>query len=103
MRVLCHPVLGDIEKRKEFTIYFDGKPVRAREEEPIAAALLGAGLRVFRKTKKRRESRGVFCAIGRCTDCMVVVDGVPNVRACITPVREGMVIQTQIGLGEQQG
>jgi predicted molibdopterin-dependent oxidoreductase YjgC len=103
MRVVCHPILGDLEEQKEVTIYFDGRPVKARGEEPIAAALLAAGFRVFRKTKKRGENRGLFCAIGRCTDCMMVVDGVPNVRTCVTPVREGMVVGTQYGFGEKQG
>ncbi|MDR1587856.1 MAG: (2Fe-2S)-binding protein [Treponema sp.] len=99
MRITHHPTLGDLETRRDITIYFDGKPVTAREEEPVAAALMSAGIRVFRKTKKRGENRGVFCAIGRCTDCMMVVDGVPNVRTCITPVREGMRVETQFGYG----
>jgi predicted molibdopterin-dependent oxidoreductase YjgC len=98
-----HPILGNLGDKKELTIYFDGKPLKAREDEPIAAALLSAGIRVFRKTKKRGENRGLFCAIGRCTDCMMVVDGKPNVRTCITPVQEGMRVQTQYGLGEKQG
>jgi predicted molibdopterin-dependent oxidoreductase YjgC len=101
LRIEQHPILGDLESQEELTIYFDGKPVKARGEEPIAAALLSAGFRVFRKTKKRGESRGLFCAIGRCTDCMMVVDGVPNVRTCVTPVREGMDVRTQYGLGEK--
>jgi aerobic-type carbon monoxide dehydrogenase small subunit (CoxS/CutS family) len=99
MRITHHPILGDLETRRDVVVYFDGKPLMAREEEPIAAALMSAGIRVFRKTKKRGESRGVFCAIGRCTDCMMVVDDVPNVRTCITPVREGMRITTQFGFG----
>jgi predicted molibdopterin-dependent oxidoreductase YjgC len=99
MRVERHPILGDLREREEITIYFDGKPLTARKDEPVAAALLAAGIRVFRTTKKRGESRGVFCAIGRCTDCMMTVDGVPNVRTCVTPVREGMDVRTQIGLG----
>jgi aerobic-type carbon monoxide dehydrogenase small subunit (CoxS/CutS family) len=42
--------------------------------------------------------RGVFCGMGVCFDCLVVVDGVPNTRACMTPVAEGMRIQRQAGL-----
>jgi predicted molibdopterin-dependent oxidoreductase YjgC len=103
MRVVHHPILGDLAEQEEVTIYFDGVPVKARRDEPIAAALLGAGFRVFRKTKKRGESRGLFCAIGRCTDCMMVVDGIPNVRTCVTPVRDGMIVRTQYGFGEKQG
>jgi predicted molibdopterin-dependent oxidoreductase YjgC len=84
-------------------IEVDGKEIEARAGEPIAAALLAAGQSVFRYTRKRKEPRGVFCAIGRCTDCMMVVDGVPNVRTCVTPVRAGMKVETQHGLGELKG
>lgn len=73
--------------------------VEAIEGEPIAAALLAAGKMVFRYTHKLREARGVFCAIGRCTDCMMIVDGTPNVRTCVTPAKDGMRIETQHGRG----
>lgn len=36
----------------------------------------------------------MFCGIGLCYDCMVTIEGVGNVRACITPVREGMKVIT---------
>lgn len=97
-RVLEHPILGDLKKRKLVKILVDGRVITAYDGEPIAAALLAAGIRIFRRTPKRQESRGVWCAIGQCTDCVMVVDGKPNVRTCITPVREGMQIKTQIGL-----
>ena len=35
-------------------------------------------------------ARGPLCAMGTCFECRVRVDGVPHVRACLTPVREGM-------------
>ena len=98
MRVTEHPILGPLSPVETVTIYFDGQPICAREGEPIAAALLNAGVHAFRTTAKRKEPRGIFCAIGRCTDCMMIVDGVPNTRTCITPVRDGMNVQTQHGL-----
>ncbi len=100
MRIKDHPILGKLKRVKEVTIYFHGRPIGAREGEPIAAALYAQGIRVLRKTALRKEPRGIFCAIGRCTDCVMVVDGVPNVRTCITPVREGMRVEFQEGLGE---
>jgi len=99
MRVLDHPILGTAELGREVTIEVDGQPIQAYEGEPIAAALMAAGFRVLRHTVKRHEPRGVYCAIGRCTDCAMTVDGRPNVRTCVTPVREGMRIETQDGLG----
>ena len=98
-RIESHPILGDIEPAETVTIYFDGRAIEARSGEMVAAALYGAGVRLFRYTPKRKEPRGVFCAIGRCTDCMMIVDGIPNTRTCITPVRDGMRVATQHGLG----
>ena len=48
-----------------------------------------------RYTLKKHEARGAFCGIGQCTDCVMIVNGQRNVRTCITPVAEGMVIETQ--------
>jgi predicted molibdopterin-dependent oxidoreductase YjgC len=80
---------------KKVVIRVDGRPMEALEGEPIAAALMASGVKVFRRTRKRRQPRGIFCAIGRCTDCIMTVDGMPNVRTCVTPVREGMEIRTE--------
>ncbi len=82
------------------TIEVDGKRIEAFEGEPIAAALLAAGVVVCRETPKRDEPRGVFCAVGLCIDCMMTVDGKSNTRVCVTPVRNGMVVETQKGLGK---
>jgi NADH dehydrogenase/NADH:ubiquinone oxidoreductase subunit G len=30
----------------------------------------------------------------------MIVNGIPNVRTCVTPVEEGMVIETQYGKGK---
>ena len=95
MRVVRHPILGEIEPKRKVKIKVDGKTVEALEGEPIAAALMASGVKVFRKTSKKKEPRGVFCAIGQCTDCIMTVDDVPNVRTCVTPVREGMEIRTE--------
>ncbi len=99
MRVLEHPILGEALPAKMIQIEVDGQLIPAREGEPIAAALLAAGMRAFRRTTKRNEPRGVYCAIGRCTDCAMTVNGRPNVRTCVTPAEDGMVIRSQHGLG----
>lgn len=97
-RIENHPILGETPKRREVTFLYDGKEMKGFEGEPIAAALRAAGVLVHRHTKKRDEPRGIFCAIGRCTDCVMIVDGKPNVRTCITPLVEGMNVQTQYGV-----
>lgn len=97
-RIKEHPILGAAPEKKKVTFYFDGKTMEGYEGEPIAAALKAEGVMVHRYTKKRHEPRGIFCAIGRCTDCVMIVDGKPNVRTCITPLKEGMKVQTQYGV-----
>jgi len=94
MRVIHHPILGDINYRKKVSIRVDGIEVEAYEGEPIASALTAAGIKVFRHTRKQNEPRRLFCAVGRCTDCIMTVDGHPNVRTCVTPIRDGMQIKT---------
>jgi hypothetical protein len=102
MRIDEHPILGKFEKGRKVQFTFDGQPMEGYEGEPIAVALRSHGVMVHRYTTKRNDPRGVFCAIGRCTDCIMVVDGVPNVRTCVEPLREGMVVQTQVGKGPEK-
>lgn len=97
-RITEHPILGKPEKGELVEFLYDGKPLKGYEGEPIAAALKAAGVMVHRHTTKFDRPRGVFCAIGRCTDCVMVVNGQPNVRTCITPVEAGMSVQTQYGV-----
>jgi predicted molibdopterin-dependent oxidoreductase YjgC len=102
MRVVEHPILGTFEKGKRVQFTFDGKTMEGFEGEPIAIALRSNGVLIHRYTTRRNEPRGVFCAIGRCTDCIMVVDGRPNVRTCVAPLRDGMQVETQIGKGARK-
>ena len=101
-RITEHPVLGVPEKNNLVTFLFDGKEIQGYEDEPIAAALKAAGILKHRETTKQHKPRGIFCAIGRCTDCVMVVDGVPNTRTCITPLKAGMIVQTQYGTSAEK-
>lgn len=102
MRITSHPILGDMEELSTVTITVDGKKLEAKEGEMILATLLAHGIIVNRYTKKHHEPRGIFCGIGQCTDCMMTVNGIPNIRTCITPVEEGMVVEVQNGLGNRR-
>jgi hypothetical protein len=101
MRIKEHPILGIFEKGRQIQFTFDGKPMEGFEDEPIAIALRSNGVMVHRHTSKKNEPRGIFCAIGRCTDCIMVVNGIPNVRTCVEQLKEGMVIQTQMGVSSK--
>ncbi len=99
LRIEEHPILGKFEKGHKVQFTFDDRTMQGFEGEPIAIALRSNGVLIHRYTAKRNEPRGMFCAIGRCTDCIMIVDGVPNVRTCMAPLKEGSVIQTQMGNG----
>jgi predicted molibdopterin-dependent oxidoreductase YjgC len=97
-RIEHHAILGDLEAADEVTLFFEGEPLKARAGEPIMSALIAAGVKVFRYTKKGSPRR-IFCGIGRCTDCVMMVDGIPGVRTCVTEVRNGMKVERQHGVG----
>ncbi|MFE2599419.1 (2Fe-2S)-binding protein [Streptomyces sp. NPDC059396] len=78
---------------------FDGETVRAEAGQTIGAALIAAGRRSWRRTRVGGAPRGVFCGIGICFDCLVVVNGRPNNRACLVEAAPGDVVQTQEGAG----
>lgn len=99
MRIINHPILGKDERKKKINIYVDGKIFSAMEGDTILTALLAEGIRINRITKKKKEPRGLYCGIGRCTDCVMIVNGIPNVRTCVTFIEEGMRVETQEGLG----
>lgn len=102
-RIVYHPILQEDQRTQKVTITVDGTEIEAFEGEMIAAALIANGIEVFRYTPRHQHPRGIYCGIGRCTDCVMIVNGVPNVRTCVTPVEEGMIIETQHGVGNWKG
>lgn len=77
------------------TFEYEGEPISAREGEPVAVALLAAGVDVFSRSQKYHRPRGPYCLGGRCSHCLMRVDGEPNVATCVTPVRDGMRVERQ--------
>ena len=94
------PLGRELERGRRLELVLDGEPVEAYEGETVAAVLLARGEIATRRTVKG-EPRGIFCGMGVCFDCLVVVDGVPNTRACMTWVRDGMEVWRQDGLVAQ--
>ena len=96
LRITEHPIL-DFSKTdsRKVNITVNGKRIEAYEGEPIASAILASGIKVLRRTPKLKSPRSLFCAIGRCSDCVMTVNGTPSVRTCVTPVEDGMIIESQ--------
>ncbi len=84
------------------TIRFEGRDVVAFAGENLAAALLSAGVKVFRSSPVSGGPRGPFCLMGACFECLVEIDGMPGQQACMTTVRDGMDIrQDRISEGKE--
>jgi aerobic-type carbon monoxide dehydrogenase small subunit (CoxS/CutS family) len=92
-----------VERGRQFEIEVDGRAIIAFEGETIAAALAATGIHTLRRTAKRNHPRGMFCGIGLCHECAMVINGAPNTRACQTLATPGCTVETQEGLGRVEG
>ncbi|MBU6243429.1 MAG: (2Fe-2S)-binding protein [Acidobacteria bacterium] len=86
-----------VKPNSSITFTFDGKLISAIPGQTVGSAILEAGERTMRLTRFENKPRGIFCGIGICFDCLVVIDGTPNQRACLIEVRDGMSVNTQVG------
>ncbi|SAL46080.1 NAD(FAD)-dependent dehydrogenase [Caballeronia sordidicola] len=84
-------------------IEYDGVPVQVIAGISVAAALLEAGVREFRRSIVGNMPRAPYCMMGVCFECFVEIDGVPNRQSCMTPVRAGMCIRRQDGAPDHSG
>lgn len=99
-RIEDHPVLGPAPAGEVVTVTVDGREIQGIAGEPVAATLLAHGIRTFRTMPETGEPRGLFSGVGRSPDGMMIIDGAPNSSASQTPLRAGMIIETQHGLGK---
>jgi sarcosine oxidase subunit alpha len=96
LRLISHPVLGGAaDGRATIAITVDGRPLQALEGETLAAALWANGIIRLSHDPDTGGPRGMYCGIGHCYECRVTVDGMPDVRSCLIPVRDGMCVTLQ--------
>ncbi len=99
MRIEEHPILKfDRSIKIKFT--FNGTDLIGYDGETIAAALHAASVKILGYSPYKHRPRGFYCAIGNCASCNMVVNGKPNVRTCVTYLKDGMEVQTQFGHGK---
>ena len=80
------------------TIELDGDQLQAREGEPVACAVIANDQLIFSRSPKYHRPRGPFCMTGACAQCLMRVDGIPNVPTCRVPVKSGMRLERQNAL-----
>lgn len=90
----------ETEQRERVEFTFNGQTLTGYKGEPIAAALLANGIKTIRNCEVTGENRGIYCGIGHCYECRAVVNGVPNVRTCLTPLDENTKVYSTMDWGE---
>lgn len=76
------------------TIIVGDREIPASSGASVAAALMHAGVRAFRRSVSG-EPRAPLCGMGVCHECRVTIDGVPHRRACLVPVRDGLHVSVE--------
>lgn len=95
MHISNHPVL-DHHFKEKVTFYFDDQRLTAWKGQTVAAALIANGVKELGKSRKLQQSRGLFCANGRCCSCFVTIDHLDHVLSCMTLVEEGMKVYSNM-------
>jgi sarcosine oxidase, subunit alpha len=91
-RILHHPILGELKSTKQVSFTFNDKAFIGLDGETIAASLLANGIRTLRYQEEAGTPRGIYCNIGHCYECRVIVNNKSGIRACLTTIEEGMSI-----------
>ena len=81
-----------LDRAAEVSFSWEGRTVTGYAGDTIASALYADGTRLFSRSFKYHRPRGLMCCAGQCPNCLVNVNGEPTVRACVTPIEQGMQV-----------
>jgi len=95
-RIKTHPILN-IPQKETISFYWNKSKLVAMKDEMISSALFANNIKIFGYHHKDGSAQGIFCANGQCAKCTVIADDIP-VKACMTPVKENMMVQSVKGL-----
>jgi sarcosine oxidase subunit alpha len=93
-RLAAHPAQR-IDRTQSVSFTFAGRTYGGLEGDTVGSALYAAGVRIFSRSFKYHRPRGLLCCRGNCPNCLVNIDGIPSVRACTEPLREGQRVSPQ--------
>ena len=86
------PGVGPSSEAIHFT--YQGQSVSGQRGDSVAASLIDSGHLACR-TAGDGSKRGVFCGMGSCGECAMVIDGTPGLLACMVYAEDGMFIEQQ--------
>jgi sarcosine oxidase subunit alpha len=84
-----------IHRDKTISFTYDGRKVTGFEGDTVASAMAAYGRKIFSRSFKYHRPRGLLCCSGDCPNCIVQIGVKPNVRACQTTIKQGMVVHSQ--------
>lgn len=95
-RITEHPILN-IQEGKDVSFTWNGKELKGKGGEMVSSSLIANDIHIFGHHAKDGSPQGIFCANGQCAQCLVMINGRP-VKSCMTPLEEGMRIESVEGL-----
>jgi sarcosine oxidase, subunit alpha len=102
MRRLPQTPTQRIDRERELSFLYRGKRLKGLWGDTVATALYANGVRVFSRSLKYHRPRGLYNLDGHSAHCLMSVDDEPMVRACATPLRQGMVVMPQNVIGSPE-
>ncbi|WP_426768575.1 (2Fe-2S)-binding protein [Erwinia aphidicola] len=78
---------------KNVQFVFNNQGYMALPGQSIAAALFSSGVRTLRFSPHLHQPRGMFCLMGSCQECLVMVEG-KRVLACKTEARADLIVHS---------
>jgi D-hydroxyproline dehydrogenase subunit gamma len=82
-------------------IFFDDQPLLARAGANLAVSLFAAGVRTLRASPRLHQPRGMFCLMGSCQECLVMVNGQRKL-ACQIAITPGLRVQSVAKIGTDE-
>jgi predicted molibdopterin-dependent oxidoreductase YjgC len=85
--------IGSIKRKDKVTLTVNGKKIPAYKGETLLASLIAAGYKTLKQSPLKDEPRGALCGMGVCYECIVTINGEPNIRSCMTEVEDNMKVE----------
>jgi hypothetical protein len=91
-----HPLLIPAVRASGSLLHFtvNGAPATCSAGRTVLAAILVSGTSL-NTNEASGEPRAGFCLMGACQDCWVWLEDGTRLRACTTPIADGMAILTE--------
>jgi sarcosine oxidase subunit alpha len=88
-----------VHPKTELLLTYRGRSFKGLAGDTIATALYANGVRVFSRSLKYHRPRGLYSLDGECSNCLMEVDGIPNVRAETSLLQDNMKVEPQNVVG----